>query len=426
MIFYTSILSNYLPRALLLAESVLSHHPSSFFRIYIYDFSSIPPDSLSALSSCIPNSCSARLDFCDSTKVLPNPCSFNARYDVVESCTAVKPFIARFILEEVSTVVYLDPDIYVYQPMFDDEASFLPNNWDMHLTPHVLRPYPTSLLSERLFLSHGIFNLGYFAARNSPSVLLFLDWWCETVDFYGVNFPASGLFVDQKPLDFAPVFIERLNISRHPGWNVAWWNLFCDDRRIESDRRIIFNGLEWPLVFFHFSNLDSTDKSSPLVSKPLSLLRGSDPRRLELASYEELNELYQSYFKLLERSTSAVEHVISSSLMHVLPRGIIAKIGRIINSELYRLVHIIYDQDSATSIYRILASSHLCVRIYKFVELLLRSGINLRQHFRILLSIVIQGLLSPTLFDFTRIEKRSRVSRRNRDKKLVESNISTC
>lgn len=81
----------------------------------------------------------------------------------------------------------------------------------------------------------------------------------------------AGLFVDQKPVDLVPCFIDRLSVLRHPGCNVAWWNLYCDGRQlIEQGLTVNFKNQRHPLIFFHFSNQDSSSsRERRWVARPL-------------------------------------------------------------------------------------------------------------------------------------------------------------
>ena len=409
MIFFTSILSNYLPRALILADSVLRIQPKAHFRVYIYDYDSIPQDSLDGLPLRIPQLNLVGLEFHPSTACLPYPDLFEGRYGIVEACTAVKPFIALSMLQRGEECVYLDPDTYIYSSLFPSSSSRLPGDWDLQLTPHVLAPSVSSPLSERLFFAYGIFNLGYFAVKPTEHAIRFIDWWCSIVDPYGVNVPSAGLFVDQKPLDFAPTFVERLDIVRHPGWNVAWWNLFSDGRRLLNAHRVEFDGEVMPLVFFHFSNLDA-DPVEPFVSRPLRALHFANKQQLFLASDPEMLALYGSYLNLL---TDVGALVAGSGVCLSVPRsrrsGLFTRLGLLVNSEIYRLSSLVYsDPSRADGICRSAKAKALPLRLIVLLRLFASSGLPLRRHLAASLMSFVTILFSPTLFEFSHAASRAR------------------
>jgi hypothetical protein len=407
MIFFTSILSNYMARALLLAESTLKNHPGWRFKIFIYDYDAIPSSCLDGLRSSLSGVELSSLEFCDAKNCLPSTVSFVSRFDVIEACTAVKPFIARTLLESHEFVVYLDPDIYVYSPIFLGEDAVLSQTWDVQLTPHVLGCSSIAPLSERLFLFYGTFNLGYFAFRRTSESLRFVDWWCDMVDSYGQNLPVSGLFVDQKFLDLAPSFVERLNVSRHPGWNVAWWNLFSDERRLRNGNRISYADEIVPLVFFHFSNLD-TEVVDPFVSRPLRSLQMVERRSLLLKSNPEIHLLYQDYTSHLTAYQALVSQFMSDIVPVELDRSVSAKFGRLVNSELHRMVYKHFEGETATLVVKELQARSIVVRLVYLSRMQRQSGLRFIGHMKLCFRIFVKVLFSPSLFDYSRPNFRRR------------------
>src|SRR5438105_1548119 len=91
---------------------------------------------------------------------LPNRRQFLFRYTILELNTAVKPWMFEHLFERgYDRVIYFDPDIVVYSPLAELDASFLT------LTPHL-----TDFIgdgdhhpSERTILQAGTYNLGFLA-----------------------------------------------------------------------------------------------------------------------------------------------------------------------------------------------------------------------------------------------------------------------
>lgn len=381
----------------MLAESAALHHPDAFFRIYIYDYENLLSGDLDSLLAFVNPVCAQRIDFHSSRDCLPLVSLFDNRYTVVEACTAVKPFIVRLLLNDNACVVYLDPDCYVYSSLYDSSAPPASANWSLQLTPHVLSPALNMPLSERLFLNYGVFNLGYFAVRPTSEALLFVDWWCSMVDKYGVNLPSSGNFVDQKPLDLAPAFISRLDIVRLPGWNVAWWNLFCDGRCIKPNHSVCFGGTIYPLVFFHFSNLDRSRDA--LVARPLKEISAVEDFFM-LSTYPFLNSLYDTYLASLDSLNRDVMRSVSFSkpLVSLSSKG---WFGRLVNSELYRLMATPSPNSASSSLYHKPRDYHLVIRFWLLLSLSSKRGISVRRNAIRAARIFVKSLLSPSLFDFT-------------------------
>lgn len=296
--FFTSIALNYLPKALALATSVFGTYPAARMVISIVDhrwLSATQREALAAIGRDFADK-GARLEFMDPLTLYERPDLFRYKFTVIEACTAVKPAVAIALLDTAETVTYLDPDTLVYSPLPTHPDG--QDRWDVQLTPHVLSPAtPDGLISERLFMSFGTFNLGYFAVRRSAQSMRFLAWWKQFCLDFGADAPQAGLFVDQKPVDLLPSFVDNFSVLRHAGCNMAWWNIFCDGRRLEEDgRTVAFDGQRQPLVFFHFSNLDrEQDASKRLVALPLHHFLGDRQRSRRMADEPSLERLYADY-----------------------------------------------------------------------------------------------------------------------------------
>lgn len=187
---------------------------------------------------------------------LPDGEDFLFQYTVLELNTAVKPWALDYLLSQgYDRVVYIDPDIYLYRPL-QEVLALLEGDVDIVLTPHLLRPiddsyHPTELDIRRA----GTYNLGFCAIKNSDNTRNYLRWWQKKLRHDCVVDFERGVFVDQSWMDLVPGMFDRVAVLRHPGYNVAYWNLAqrsvvyeaeTDDYRVDGH----------PLVFFHYSGLN--------------------------------------------------------------------------------------------------------------------------------------------------------------------------
>lgn len=178
------------------------------------------------------------------------------RYDVVELATSVK---ARALMNGLTigkSSLYLDPDTYVYGDLLG--AVEVHGHDVVSVTPHRLFPVPLDgrIPDETTFKRYGVFNLGFLAVNGNAESLL--KWWDERLVLQARNAPAATLFTDQRWFDLVPGYFP-CRVIRHPGINVAHWNL---DERILSrnGNRLEVNG-EAPLLLAHFSGIRQMPRS---------------------------------------------------------------------------------------------------------------------------------------------------------------------
>ena len=246
--YFTICARNYLAYARALGESLRKYVPGARFTVVLADDASGTegyPEQILPMAA-LP---------------LPQLRAMQARYNLLELATAIKPACFRHFLGEpgVHRAVYLDPDLYILAPLTDVDDA-LDAGASCVLTPHLLAPLTdTAKPSDLDILSSGSFNLGFAAFDNSAESLAFLEWWQTRLVDQGYNDPPGGLFVDQKWMEFAPSFLPRLKILHHPGYNVAYWNLASRPITRAGDGR--WKTGEAPLVFFHFSGVVPGDPS---------------------------------------------------------------------------------------------------------------------------------------------------------------------
>lgn len=277
----TIIAKNYVAFARTLAQSFLSLHPDyKCYVLIVDDFEGhIDPSD-----ECFEIVKLTDLKIPD----LPGLCF---KYDVKELCTAAKARLLDYLIREksVARLLYLDPDILVTGSL--DCLYEKLDTYDIVLTPHLDTDYPDDdlLPDDGYILRAGQFNLGFVGVNSSENAQSFLNWWKPKLYKHCVVDLPNGYFVDQKFIDFVPIFFKNIFVEKGVGYNVAYWNL--------HSRRISREDGSWMcndslLYFFHFSGY--TPKSDALSSHiPSSLSRHS------LSNRRDLRDLFAEYKTLL-------------------------------------------------------------------------------------------------------------------------------
>ncbi|MEN8250050.1 MAG: glycosyl transferase [Bacteroidota bacterium] len=248
---------SYLPKARVLAKSLKRFHPDwTFVLLYSDDF----PEGFDLEQE--PFDETLTIDQLE----LPNWKAWAFGHALVELCTAVKGAAAELLAQRsnVDKIMYLDPDIKVFNSL--SPLDSLLDQHEILLTPHLLDAEQDILAiqdNEISALKHGVYNLGFFAARTSGQGLAFIRWWADRLRLFCRDDISSGLFTDQRWCDLAPAFFSGLSIVRDPGYNVATWNIA--HRPLSKDDAGVFYVADAPLRFYHFTGYDSGDGLGMLI-----------------------------------------------------------------------------------------------------------------------------------------------------------------
>jgi hypothetical protein len=277
----TIIAKNYVAFARTLAQSLQTFHPDDkCYVLIVDDFDGYinPADESFEIVKLTDLS-------------IPDLPGFCFKYYIKELCTATKAYLLDYLIREksVARLIYLDPDILVTGSL--DGVFERLGTHDIVLTPHLDTDYPNDglLPDDGYILRAGQFNLGFIGVNASDNAQSFLKWWQPKLYQKCVVDLMHGYFVDQKFVDFVPIFFGNFFVERDPGYNVAYWNL--------HSRRISRRDGDWkcndlPLYFFHFSGYKpgSAEISSYI---PASVARHRFSNR------PELRELFAEYKSLL-------------------------------------------------------------------------------------------------------------------------------
>ncbi|MBZ0111319.1 MAG: glycosyltransferase family 4 protein [Thermoanaerobaculia bacterium] len=274
----TIVSKNYLPFARVLAQSFAQRHPGGrFFTLLVdrvdgyFDPAEEPFEVLEAHQL-------------DNVPDLPG---FLFKYTILESNTAIKPYLLQYLLEtfDLPNLVYFDPDIQILGSL--DPLTEVLERSSMVLTPHLDTPIEDEFHpGEQAILQSGAYNLGFLALKRGDETSRLLDWWQSRLYDQCVVKIDQGLFVDQKWMDLAPSLFDDVTILRDKGYNVAYWNLHS--RSVRQDGREYRVG-DRPLVFFHYSGIEP--ESLDGVSKHQD--------RFRLSQIGAAADLYRAYAEAL-------------------------------------------------------------------------------------------------------------------------------
>jgi len=251
MIFFTICSRNFLGYAQTLLASVKEHHPdATLYAVLCDDDGDLDIPSL--------NFPLVRMHDLG----IPNIEDMKEKYNITELNTSLKPFAFLYLFDRHpdEAVVYLDPDILAVDRFYEIENLF-ETGADCILTPHITESAEFAEMNDRSFLRYGIYNLGFCALRDVPAVRRVVAWWGRRLERECIIDLENGIFVDQKWADYFPAFIENTKILRHPGYNIAYWNLAQRRLSLKNGRWLV-NGE--PVRFIHFSGnrIDDPDTFS--------------------------------------------------------------------------------------------------------------------------------------------------------------------
>lgn len=157
------------------------------------------------------------------------------------------PCLPRYLMqrEGITDVTYLDSDLFFLstpEPVFEEirHASIA-------ITPHRFAGR-----AIRTHSRYGRYNVGWVTFRNDENGMACLEWWRQRCLEWCFDRAEAERYADQKYLDQFETLFSGVQAIRHPGANVAPWNVAGLDISLR-DGRVLVDGRE--LVFFHFQGL---------------------------------------------------------------------------------------------------------------------------------------------------------------------------
>lgn len=232
----------YLPRGLALYESMRRHCEP--FRLWVLCLSDEAHEFLRALA--LPGLMPVKLAELEAHD--PELLRAKGNRTLIEYYFTCSSALMAGLFEmhpEIEVLTYLDSDLYFFhspEPIF---AEF--RDASTYIVPHNFSKRNEDLLWG------GLYNVGWVSFRRDADGLACLAWWRKACLEWCHDYVEGDKFGDQRYLEKFPGMFRRVAIARHPGVNVAPWNL--DRYRLGVDAKGTPTVDGQPIIFFHFSGL---------------------------------------------------------------------------------------------------------------------------------------------------------------------------
>jgi len=279
-VVFSIVSANYLAYAITLMQSVRQHHPAAHRYVILADEAQGELGLDPTLFTLVPV---VELG-------IPYPNHFAFRYSVLEFNTAIKPFAARWLAERypAEPVIYLDPDIFVVSPLVEVLGATSTGALAV-VAPHLTAPLTDDKRpDEQTFLRVGTYNLGFIALGPHEDRPALIDWWAAKLERLAYVDLEAGLFTDQKWIDLVPGLFADVTILRHPGYDLAYWNLAHRPVAAGPDGTLLADGQ--PISFVHFSGVDIRNPDAFSIHQ----------NRYDADGIGGLRDLYFRYLDLLK------------------------------------------------------------------------------------------------------------------------------
>ena len=240
-IIYTVCTYNHIGRALSLATSVKANCKDAKFIICVVD---------AVERNLIPEEIGLVLAKDMKLAFLDEMC---AKYSALELNSALKPYFGSYIFETYSAcdqLIFLDSDILLFDDLHPVYESL--NSHSIVLTPHAMSTIPSGPdFDDRIFLRSGVYNAGFFGLKKDLNSRAFLDWWMTKLRNECFFDSKRGMFAEQLWLNLVPLYFKNVDILKHEGCNMAYWNFH--ERVLSQDAGIFYVNNSVRLIFFHYS-----------------------------------------------------------------------------------------------------------------------------------------------------------------------------
>ncbi|MBP2316564.1 hypothetical protein [Azospirillum soli] len=234
----------YLPRGLVLMESIWAYNPAARFFVLCFD------EECKRLLDRIAHPNITAIPLAELEAADPELLAAKANRSLVEYYFTCTPSWPSYLLDrfpEIDLITYLDADLWffadpetVHEEIGDASVAIIPHRFS----------------SERRHLAKfGLFNVGWVSWRNDEEGRRCLADYRTDCIAWCYDRLEGARFADQKYLDSWPTKYPRLHVVEHIGANLAGWNI--NNHSLSMVDGILFFG-DKRVVFYHYHALRET------------------------------------------------------------------------------------------------------------------------------------------------------------------------
>jgi hypothetical protein len=230
----------YLARALVMLRSLRRHDPNA--PIFALCFDRISAEMVASLDEpgIVAITHAAMLD----TEPRLAACSERSRWEFYATHKAILPLHLLEHYPGIDAIAHIDADTCFYSSPADLFAEL--GHASIGLSPHRFSP------AFEPAIIHGQFNAGFVYWRRDATGLRCLREFRDQCLAWCFNrVEPDGRYMNQGYLTAWPQRYDNVQVLRHPGANLAYWNIAGHQLTVGNPPQV--DGQ--PLVFYHFSNI---------------------------------------------------------------------------------------------------------------------------------------------------------------------------
>ena len=235
--FCTYFDHNYLPRGMVMLESLREHCPHA--HVHVLCLSDQCHAALTSLA--YPHVSLIRL--ADLEAADPELAATRATRSLIEYYFTITPCLPWYLLtrdKPLEEVTYLDADMMFFsspEPIFEEATGA-----SVIITPH---RFSQNIKDKECY---GLYNVSWLTFHRTENGMACLGWYRNACLNWCKDILDESRFADQKYLNFFPEGFSQVHIMQHSGGGVAPWNL-RDSSITKDDTGPCINNL--PIVFYH-------------------------------------------------------------------------------------------------------------------------------------------------------------------------------